>query len=37
MEATGLEKGGIYWHFPSNEAVDVEAFEYAWQDNAVVA
>jgi len=31
MEATGLEKGGIYRHFPSKEAVAVEAFEYAWQ------
>ena len=31
MEATGLEKGGIYRHFPSKEAVAVEAFDYAWQ------
>lgn len=30
MEATGLEKGGIYRHFPSKEAVAVEAFDYAW-------
>jgi len=29
MEATGLEKGGIYRHFPSKEAVALEAFEYA--------
>lgn len=31
MEATGLEKGGIYRHFPSKEAVAVEAFDYAWE------
>ena len=31
MEATGLEKGGIYRHFPSKEAVATEAFDYAWQ------
>src|SRR5579871_588701 len=30
MAATGLEKGGIYRHFPSKEAVAVEAFDYAW-------
>jgi len=30
MEATGLEKGGIYRHFPSKEAVAKEAFDYAW-------
>jgi TetR/AcrR family transcriptional repressor of nem operon len=30
MKATGLEKGGIYRHFPSKEAVAVEAFDYAW-------
>src|SRR5712692_229048 len=30
MEATGHEKGGIYRHFPSKEAVAVEAFDYAW-------
>src|SRR5215468_1334842 len=32
MEATGLEKGGIYRHFPSKEAVAVEAFDYAWEE-----
>jgi TetR/AcrR family transcriptional repressor of nem operon len=32
MEATGLEKGGIYRHFPSKEAVAAEAFDYAWQE-----
>jgi TetR/AcrR family transcriptional repressor of nem operon len=31
MEATGLEKGGIYRHFSSKEAIAVEAFNYAWQ------
>jgi len=30
MEATRLEKGGIYRHFPSKEAVAAEAFDYAW-------
>jgi TetR/AcrR family transcriptional regulator, transcriptional repressor for nem operon len=31
MEATGLEKGGIYRHFSSKEAVAAEAFDYAWR------
>jgi TetR/AcrR family transcriptional regulator, transcriptional repressor for nem operon len=31
MEATGLEKGGIYRHFDSKEQLVSEAFEYAWQ------
>jgi TetR/AcrR family transcriptional regulator, transcriptional repressor for nem operon len=31
MEATGLEKGGIYRHFSSKEEVAAEAFDYAWQ------
>ena len=30
MQATGLEKGGIYRHFPSKEALAAEAFDYAW-------
>jgi TetR/AcrR family transcriptional repressor of nem operon len=30
MEATGLEKGGIYRHFSSKEELAAEAFEYAW-------
>ncbi len=30
MEATGLEKGGIYRHFSSKEAIAAEAFDYAW-------
>jgi TetR/AcrR family transcriptional regulator, transcriptional repressor for nem operon len=32
MEATGLEKGGIYRHFSSKEQVAAEAFDYAWQE-----
>jgi TetR/AcrR family transcriptional repressor of nem operon len=31
MEATGLEKGGIYRHFASKEELAAEAFDYAWQ------
>jgi TetR/AcrR family transcriptional regulator, transcriptional repressor for nem operon len=31
MEATGLEKGGIYRHFLSKEELAAEAFDYAWQ------
>ena len=31
MEATGLEKGGIYRHFDSKEQLAAKAFEYAWQ------
>jgi len=30
MEATGLQKGGIYRHFSSKEALAAEAFDYAW-------
>jgi TetR/AcrR family transcriptional regulator, transcriptional repressor for nem operon len=30
MEATGLEKGGIYRHFSGKEELAVEAFDYAW-------
>ncbi len=30
MEATGLEKGGIYRHFASKEELAAEAFDYAW-------
>jgi TetR/AcrR family transcriptional repressor of nem operon len=32
MRATGLEKGGIYRHFSSKEALAVEAFDYAWRE-----
>jgi TetR/AcrR family transcriptional regulator, transcriptional repressor for nem operon len=31
MEATGLEKGGIYRHFASKEQLAGEAFDYAWK------
>jgi TetR/AcrR family transcriptional repressor of nem operon len=31
MEATGLQKGGIYRHFSSKEELAAEAFDYAWQ------
>ena len=31
MEATGLEKGGIYRHFLSKQELAAEAFDYAWQ------
>src|ERR1700736_5997156 len=31
MEATGLEKGGIYRHFKSKEQLAAEAFDYAWK------
>jgi TetR/AcrR family transcriptional repressor of nem operon len=30
MEATGLEKGGLYRHFDSKEEIAAEAFDYAW-------
>jgi len=30
MQATGLEKGGIYRHFDSKEQLAAEAFDYAW-------
>lgn len=30
MDATGLEKGGIYRHFGSKEELAAEAFDYAW-------
>ena len=32
MEATGLEKGGIYRHFESKERLAAEAFDYAWAE-----
>jgi TetR/AcrR family transcriptional regulator, transcriptional repressor for nem operon len=31
MQATGLEKGGIYRHFSSKEELAAEAFDYAWE------
>ena len=30
MDATGLEKGGIYRHFGSKEELAAEAFDFAW-------
>jgi TetR/AcrR family transcriptional repressor of nem operon len=30
MDATGLQKGGIYRHFSSKEALATEAFDYSW-------
>ncbi len=34
MQATGLQKGGIYRHFESKEALALEAFDYAVQQMA---
>lgn len=31
MQATGLEKGGIYRHFDSKQELAQDAFEYAWK------
>jgi TetR/AcrR family transcriptional regulator, transcriptional repressor for nem operon len=31
MNATGLQKGGIYRHFGSKEELAAEAFDYAWR------
>jgi TetR/AcrR family transcriptional repressor of nem operon len=31
MQATGLEKGGIYRHFDSKQELAEEAFEHAWK------
>jgi TetR/AcrR family transcriptional repressor of nem operon len=31
MEATGLEKGGIYRHFESKQELAEEAFDHAWK------
>jgi TetR/AcrR family transcriptional repressor of nem operon len=30
MQATGLEKGGIYRHFDTKQQLAAEAFDYAW-------
>jgi TetR/AcrR family transcriptional repressor of nem operon len=30
MDATGLEKGGIYRHFENKEELAAEAFDFAW-------
>lgn len=34
VEAVGLEKGSIYGHFASKEALALEAFDFAWTDTA---
>ncbi len=34
VEAVGLEKGSLYGHFPTKEALAVAAFEYAWNETA---
>jgi TetR/AcrR family transcriptional repressor of nem operon len=31
MDATGLQKGGIYRHFSGKEELAIEAFDYSWQ------
>jgi TetR/AcrR family transcriptional regulator, transcriptional repressor for nem operon len=31
MQATGLQKGGLYRHFPSKESLAQEAFDYTWK------
>jgi TetR/AcrR family transcriptional regulator, transcriptional repressor for nem operon len=31
MQATGLEKGGIYCHFDSKQELAGEGFEHAWK------
>ncbi len=31
MEATGLQKGGIYRHFSSKQELATEAFDYSWR------
>ena len=33
MAATGLHKGGLYHHFPSKEALALEAFDYAFDQS----
>jgi TetR/AcrR family transcriptional repressor of nem operon len=32
MDATGLEKGGLYRYFSSKEELAAEAFQYAWRE-----
>jgi len=34
MHATGLEKGGIYNHFPSKDQLALEAFDFAFQTSS---
>jgi TetR/AcrR family transcriptional regulator, transcriptional repressor for nem operon len=33
LAATGLQKGGLYNHFPSKEALALEAFDYAFHES----
>jgi TetR/AcrR family transcriptional repressor of nem operon len=37
LDATGLQKGGLYRHFASKEALGVVAFEYAWGKTTLIA
>ncbi|MBV9354216.1 MAG: TetR/AcrR family transcriptional regulator [Chloroflexi bacterium] len=34
LAATGLQKGGLYNHFPSKEALALEAFDYAFDQSS---
>ena len=34
VEAVGLEKGSLYGHFPTKEALAIAAFEYAWKETS---
>jgi TetR/AcrR family transcriptional regulator, transcriptional repressor for nem operon len=34
VKAVGLEKGSLYGHFPTKEALAVAAFEYAWNETS---
>lgn len=36
LDATGLEKGGLYRHFPSKQALAAEAFRYAVARNSKI-
>jgi TetR/AcrR family transcriptional repressor of nem operon len=36
VEAVGLEKGSLYGHFPTKEALATAAFEYAWNETCAV-
>jgi TetR/AcrR family transcriptional repressor of nem operon len=36
VEAAGLEKGSLYGHFPTKEALALAAFEYAWHETCAV-
>jgi TetR/AcrR family transcriptional repressor of nem operon len=34
VKAVGLEKGSLYGHFPTKEALAVAAFDYAWNETS---